>query len=377
MLSLYIHIPFCRKVCGYCDFFRSADHRAMERVLEVMLDEIEQRCGDSEEPFFDKRLKSIYFGGGTPSLLSCVQLARFMERIDHFFDLSMLEETTLEANPDDLNLEYLRGLRELGFNRLSLGVQSFDDELLQFMGRRHSAADAVNAIESARRVGFDNIAIDLIYGVDGFGHRLRSTLQRANECDVEHIAAYHLTIEPGTRFGKMVERGAMRVVDESVSESEFIMVREALVKGGFEHYEVSNFAQLGRRSIHNSNYWSGEDYIGIGAGAHSFVNGVRRWAVESLVGYISGGEQRYGSERLTLEQRRNEMVMLSLRRVEGLELGRFESMFGVGEVGRLMEDAERFLRVGDLVVDGDRIKIPAERFLLSDMIIEALFSLGE
>lgn len=348
----------------------------MDQTVLSMMDEIV-----SERDFMSTRsLSSIYFGGGTPSLLSSQQVAAFMDRIGEVFDVSGVEEVTFEANPDDLSLEYLEGLRRAGVDRLSIGVQSFDDEALKFMNRRHTAAQAEEAIERARAVGFDNIAIDLIFGVDGFGgETLVRSLRRAVEIGVEHIAAYHLTIEPNTLFARRVERGEFREVAESVSEREFDVVRRALTEGGFEHYEISNYAREGRRSCHNSAYWSGAEYLGVGAGAHSFGRGVRRWSGGSLDLYINGASDgsRYEMERPTALERRNEVVMTSLRRVEGVDLGEFGVNFGAESCERLLQDSRKLIESGDLILSGQMLKIPSERFLRSDMVIEQLFELDD
>ncbi len=371
MASIYLHIPFCRRLCGYCDFFKSVHLGRMDETLRAMISEIE-----SEREFMStRRLSTIYFGGGTPSLLSSRQVGDFMECIARHYDVSGVEEVTFEANPDDLNLAYLKELRSVGVNRLSIGVQSFDDRVLRFMNRRHSAQDAIRVVEQAREVGFDNVAIDLIFGVSGFGEEvLQSSLQQAVELAVEHVAAYHLTIESGTMFARRVARGEFSVASEEQSEREFEMVRELLVGGGYEHYEVSNYAREGRRSRHNSAYWRGEEYLGIGAGAHSFSGSTRRWGRESLDEWLSGGDNRYESEALTRVERRNETIMTSLRCCEGLDLGVFAAQFGEGERDRVLKDARLSLELGDLILENGRLRVPTERFLCSDIVIEQLFS---
>ncbi|MFI3306376.1 MAG: radical SAM family heme chaperone HemW [Rikenellaceae bacterium] len=371
MSSIYLHIPFCRRLCGYCDFFKSVHCDRLDEVVAAMLEEI---VGEREF-LSSTKLSTIYFGGGTPSLLSVGQVEAFMERIASVYDLSELSEVTFEANPDDLTVEYLLGLRRAGIDRLSIGVQSFDDVELRFMNRRHSASQAVEAIENARSVGFDNIAIDLIFGVDGFGAEvLDRSLARALELDVEHIAAYHLTIEPGTAFARRVERGEFSAVDEDISEKEFDLVRRRLVDGGYEHYEISNYARAGCRSQHNSAYWRGEEYLGIGAGAHSFAGGVRRWGRESIDEWLSPlSEGRYECEELTFDNRRNEMIMTSLRCCEGLDLRRFSKLFGENELVRVKNDAKLAMQQGYLIIDNSSLRIPTEHFLRSDIVIESLF----
>ncbi len=371
MSSLYLHIPFCRRLCGYCDFFKSIKSEKMGEVVDMMMVELEQQ----RDFLSDQQLSTIYFGGGTPSLLAPTQVAAFLSRIDSIYNTSGVCEITLEANPDDLTRDYLRELRATGVNRLSIGVQSFDDDLLKFMNRRHSAEQAIRAIDDARAVGFDNIAIDLIFGVDGFGGEiLKRSIDKAIALDIEHIAAYHLTIEPGTLFARRVARGEFAAVAEEVSECEFDLVHEEFVKAGYEHYEISNYARRGARSKHNSAYWSGAEYLGIGPGAHSFARGVRRWACDSIEGYLSlEGEWRYESERLSREERRNEVVMTSLRCCEGLDIKNFELEYGVEELDRLLSDGANSLMVGDLILEDGRLYIPAVRFLRSDLVIEQLF----
>ncbi len=372
MALLYLHIPFCRSVCGYCDFFKSARVERMGDVVAAMMEELAE-----ERSFLSSTaLDTIYFGGGTPSLLSVGQVSTFLDQIAKYYDVSGVQEVTLEANPDDLTPEYLCALRSAGINRLSIGVQSFDDDLLRFMNRRHGAAQAVKAIGDARLAGFDNIAIDLIFGVEGYTSRsLDGSLQQAIDLGVEHIASYHLTIEPNTMFARRVARGEFRAVDEEVSESEYEQVRRGLTEAGYEHYEISNYARKGFRSLHNSSYWKGEEYLGIGAGAHSFARGVRRWSGGSLERYLQVGDGRYESEVLDRQQMRNEIVMTSLRRCEGLDLSSFEARFGAMEREGLLKASERFFESGDLIVEGEWLRIPPSRLLRSDMVIEELFVL--
>ncbi len=374
MSSIYLHIPFCRKVCGYCDFYKSANTKLMEPVLDAMMAEIvEQRSFLNNQT-----LSTIYFGGGTPSLLSPPQVGMFLQKISETYDVSGLTEVTLEANPDDLTSDYLRELRSVGVNRLSIGVQSFDDETLRFMNRRHDAKQALSAIEQARRAGFDNIAIDLIFGVSGFGgDKLKRSLEIVDDIKVEHIAAYHLTIEPNTLFARLLERGQFAIVEEEVSEREYEMVRVALMKSGYNQYEISNYALGGKESRHNSAYWSGDEYLGIGAGAHSFSGMTRRWSEGALERYLKGGAGRYEVEILNLEQRRNEVVMTSLRRAEGICLAEFERLFGDDAVKRLLGDSERSVEMGDLLLENGKLKIPTARFLRSDLIIEQLFNIDK
>ena len=277
-----------------------------------------------------------------------------------------------EANPDDLTPEYLAALRRAGVDRLSIGIQSFDDACLRLMNRRHDAAQAVQSVRSAQREGYENITVDLIFGVPGFGgDSLRRTLDTALGLNVQHISAYHLTIEPGTAFGRRAARGEFAPVDESVSEEEYALVHETLTGAGFEHYEVSNYARPGFRARHNASYWHGEKYLGIGPAAHSFDGGERHWNVDSVEGYLAGAAAE--AETLTDRDRFNEYVMTRLRTAEGIGLAEAEALFGPERTARMRHDAEPWIRAGTLVVSGGQMAVPAARMLVSDAVIEALF----
>ena len=264
---------------------------------------------DEQRDFLhDSHIRTIYFGGGTPSL---VAPARIQELIDHaarLWDCSHVEELTLEGNPDDVTKEYVEALRATSINRISLGVQSFDDAELRFMNRRHTAATAVEAVKRLQDAGIENITIDLIFGVDGFDE---SVLER--------------TIEEGTAFHRRMLRGQMQVVDEERSEREYALVHRRLTEAGYEHYEVSNYAREGFRSRHNSSYWHGAEYLGIGSGAHSFNGEVRRWCVQPVAEYA--GERRYEMEHLSELDHRNEYVMTALRCAEGIDLEQLEQRY--------------------------------------------------
>ena len=299
-------------------------------------------------------------------------MGELVERVGALFDCSAVEEFTVEANPDDITPEYAAGSRKIGVNRISLGVQSFNDEELKFMNRRHTARAAELAVKTLQDVGFDNITVDLIFGVDGFGEEvLRQSVERVIDLNVQHVSAYHLTIEPATAFGRKLAKGQMSEVAESQSEREYALVEEMLCRAGFEHYEVSNYARAGRRSKHNSSYWHQAEYLGIGPGAHSFNGVERHWSEQSLSEYVVRRE--YVSEILTEQDFRNECVMTSLRCAEGIDMDSFTQRFGARESVRLRNLAQRWVKSGDLIDDGDRIYIPTSRFLISDAVIESLF----
>lgn len=338
MPGLYIHIPFCVSRCHYCDFFTRTCLNLIPDYTDALIDEMRAQRAFIED------VSTIYFGGGTPSLLAPWQVARLIGAAGEVWDLSNPEEVTLEANPDDLGTEYLEVLAATPVDRLSIGIQSFDDGLLRFMNRRHTAAQAIEAVHHARAAGFDNLSIDLIYGTPGMTiGQWEQTLEQAIALRPEHISAYHLTLEPGTQFAGLTP------VDEAVSEQHYRLLCEKLRAGGYDHYEISNFALPGRRARHNSSYWSGRAYLGLGPSAHSYDGKrLRRWNAQSLDEYLQSVE--YQQETLSDDDLHNEFVMTRLRTTQGID------------------------RPGpDLVEHNGRWVIPEERWLVSDRIIAALF----
>ena len=368
MAGLYFHIPFCKRVCAYCDFYKSVDLRRMDPLLESMHRELDAR----REYLGGEPVRTRYFGGGTPSLCAPEAVAGLLDHAATLFDCTAAEETTLEANPDDLTPAYLAVLRRAGVNRLSVGIQSFDDACLKLMNRRHNAAQAVEAVRSAQREGYENITVDLIFGVPGFGNdTLRRSLDSALALGVQHISAYHLTVEPQTAFGRRMAQGRFSPVTEETSEEEFLTVHDTLTAAGFEHYEVSNYALPGFRARHNASYWHGTKYLGIGPAAHSFDGEERHWNASSVEKYIAGAPA--GKEVLTRRDRFNEYVMTALRTVEGIDLEEAAARFGAKRLARMQEEAAPFLRSGTLRIARGRMALPPEKFLISDAVIGALF----
>ena len=369
MATLYFHIPFCRRICTYCDFYKVGAVELLPQVVVAMHRELEERAST----LHSRHLTSIYFGGGTPSLLSAEDIERLISHARQLFDCSAVTEITLEANPDDLTEEYVASLKSTSINRLSLGIQSFDDRVLAFMNRRHTAAEAEAAVRRLRAAGYDNLSIDVIFGVGGFGTTLEESLRRATALDVEHISAYHLTVEERTRLGLMVRKGEYIPITDEESEAEFLAVHRVLGAAGYEHYEVSNFAKPGRRAQHNSAYWTGVEYLGIGPGAHSFTGDERRWCTSTAKQYAEG-DIRFEDESLTERDHLNEYVMTSLRRVEGIDLDYVEQRFGVAERRRIERAATEWLHRGIVAERGSSLAINVEHFLVSDAVIESLFA---
>lgn len=369
MAGIYIHIPFCRHICNYCDFHHSASLLRTDEMVSCLVEEIKRRANFLAP---DAKVDTIYFGGGTPSVLSPNQIGLLLDTCRQIWGADAgSKETTLEANPEDLTSDYLSALQAIGINRLSIGIQSFDDEHLRLMNRRHSGGQAIEAVRSAVAAGFHNITIDLIYGLPFMtNNQWQNNLDKALELGVDHISAYHLTIEPHTVFGKQGLKG----VDDSVSETHFRMLRKTLLGAGYEHYEVSNFAQPARRSIHNSNYWSGVPYLGVGPSAHSF-NGAdtRSWNPSSNKQYMEGAALQH--ETLTPRDHHNEMVMTRLRTSDGISLDSLpEDSLLLQEI---MHTAEKWIKQGKMVINtthtGRHLSILPQYFLISDSIIADFF----
>lgn len=369
MATLYLHIPFCKRICSYCDFYKVGAIELLPKVVSMMHREMEERADYIE----DKNLTSIYFGGGTPSLLKPQEIEALISRADSLFDLSGVTEITIEANPDDITDDYAAALRDTRINRLSLGIQSFDDRVLKFMNRRHTASEAERAVERLRKAGIDNISIDLIFGVAGFeGDHLGESLRRAVALDVEHISAYHLTIEERTRLGLLMRKGEYQPISDEESEAEFLRVHHSLIDAGYDHYEVSNFAKAGRYAQHNSAYWRGVEYLGIGAGAHSFSRDNRTWCISSAKEY-SEGVFRYEDEQLSCDDHLNEYIMVSLRTSRGIDLSHIAEHFGQQRREEIERQLQRWLDGGIMQRDGNKIFVLSEHFLISDAVIESLF----
>lgn len=372
MAGLYIHIPFCKQLCHYCDFYSCISLAKTGPMLEALLREMELQ----RDFLPSESLSTLYVGGGTPSVYTPRELGRLTARVRELWECSRLEESTVEVNPDDLSPAYLNGLREAGFNRLSIGIQSFIDRDLRLMNRRHPAAGAIKAVREAQQAGFDNISIDLIYGIPGMSDReWQENLEQALALDVAHLSAYHLTIEPRTVFGKRAAQGKFAPVDEETSQRQYLLLHRMLTAAGYEHYEISNFARPGRRSRHNSAYWTGVPYLGIGPSAHSYDGHRRRWSPPSLVRYLEELESGtlYEEETLTEEEQYDELVMVSLRRAEGVDAIELEQRFGTTKLRYFEETARRFVKAGILEHAENRYRLKPEEYLVSDSVIEELF----
>ena len=358
---LYLHIPFCKQACSYCNFHFSTNLKRRGEVVAAMQRELAVRRGELP----DGGVPTIYFGGGTPSLLEAAELDALFSTIvaEGYWDGRTEIEITLEANPDDLTPETAARLARSPVNRLSIGVQSFDEADLRFMNRAHDAQQALQVVDTVRTAGFDNLSIDLIYGAQTTSDETwQENLRITTELGVNHIAAYALTVEPRTALGHHVAAGKVPDTDDEKFARHFDLLIDHLTGAGFEHYEISNFARPGHRSRHNSGYWTGQPYLGVGPGAHSF-DGVnrRRWNVsnnatyvkawadiEAVEAFVAAENLLYEEERLTERDRYNEYVMTGLRRTEGIDLAELARRFGRDSADHFAREVEQHLTAGTL-----------------------------
>lgn len=344
--GLYIHVPFCISKCAYCSFYSIESVNLIPDYLSALQREIE---------FYGKYFHSfdtIYLGGGTPSLLSCEQLTSILSSIFKKYKVPADAEITLEANPGDISVEYLKELKKIGINRLNIGIQSFNDNLLKFLGRRHTAKEAIASIDAARQAGFDNLGIDLIYGVHGSGIKSwENTLQKAISFSPEHISCYQLSLDEKTPLYKTYIAGNFRRLTENQELKFFLTTSELLEDSGYSHYEVSNFARAEQfQSRHNKKYWHHVPYLGLGPGAHSFLDKRRWWNKSSVSDYIEdlieGKMPLDGSETLSLDQLQLEALFLGLRTKTGIDLKLYQDKYGLDLIAEKKQVIENLLEGG-------------------------------
>lgn len=375
MSGIYIHIPFCKRRCRYCDFYSTTLLHQADAYVEAACREMQRR----RDYLQGTQVQTLYIGGGTPSQLSPALLSRLITTAASVFQFSTLTELTIEANPDDITPQWVDGIRAAVMPfcqpRISMGVQTFDDDTLRLIGRRHDAQQAIHAVELLREYGIGEISIDLIYGLPGeTAERWQSDLQQAVSLHVPHLSAYHLTYEEGTPLWQMRNRGEVSEVSEDRSVSDFRLLRHTLLSAGYEHYEISNFALPGHHARHNSSYWSGAPYIGIGPGAHSYDGHSRQWNQPDLARYIAG-TSTLEEERLTPDERYDEYIMTRLRTSRGISLQEIESLFGQARRSYCLSRAQTYLLSHRLAETPDgRIALTEEGIFVSDGIIADLFA---
>ena len=374
MTGLYIHIPFCKSRCTYCAFYSTTAEQMKQAYVDAVCREMELRKAVYEKEGKDvgKTLATVYLGGGTPSQLSPTQLQQLFDTIARHYDVSDDAEITIECNPDDVTEAFAELLRALPVNRVSMGAQTFDDDRLQFIHRRHTSEQVTTAIQRLRKKGIHNISIDLMYGFpDETLEEWEYDIQQALALNVEHISAYALTYEEGTPLYRLQEEGKVKEIDEERSLAMYDRLIDRLQEAGYEHYEISNFARKGWRSRHNSSYWQLVPYIGIGAAAHSYDGRRRQWNIADINSYINHIQQGIvpaEGELLDKDSRYNDHVMLALRTCEGLDLSTLDS----DERSYCEETAKKFVLDGLLVKTDNHLRLSRKGLFVSDMIMSEL-----
>jgi oxygen-independent coproporphyrinogen-3 oxidase len=368
LAGIYIHIPFCRQACHYCNFHFATSLRYKNELIASLLKETVIR----KDYLAGETVDTIYFGGGTPSLLDADEISSILDLVGKMFRIAGDVEVTLEANPDDITTEKLMAWKASGINRLSIGIQSFYEEDLTWMNRAHNARQAIDSLELARKY-FDNITVDLIYGTPQLtDEKWKHNVERVIAMEIPHLSCYALTVEPKTPLQKMISSQKAEDIDPGRQSDQFLLLMDWMENAGYDHYEISNFARPGRRSRHNSSYWQGKRYLGLGPSAHSFDGHSRQWNISNNKIYIdslTNGLLSFEMEELTGTQQVNEYIMTSLRTMEGLSLDR------IGQPGRqtLLEIAGKYIQTGHLLVKEGNLVLSKEGKLLADGIAAALF----
>lgn len=372
MAGIYIHIPFCKQRCSYCAFYSTTLYNIRERYVDALCKEIAMR----KEYAGGAPIETIYLGGGTPSTLSMEQLKRICDTVYAAYQVSPAPEVTIECNPDDLTPDFLAQLKVLPFNRISMGVQSFNDTQLKRLGRRHDAAKARQAVANARTAGYSNISIDLIFAlpgstIDEWEHDLESAIALRPD----HLSAYNLTYEEGTPMHRALERGDFTELSEEDNITQFQILISRLKEAGYRHYEISNFALPGRESRHNSSYWNDTPYIGCGAAAHSYNGTSRQWNIADIQEYIKGienGNPVFEIEELTEEERYNDTILTRLRTAEGIPLEWMKKKFGKRLNDYMQSAAEKEIAFGNLKAENGHLSLSEKGIFISDAVIREL-----
>lgn len=377
MSALYIHIPFCKTRCNYCDFYKSTSCAKSAEYIEAL----EREMAFRKDFFQYDPIDTVFFGGGTPSLYSPEMLQRILNKADEVWGLNGVSEISVEVNPDDVTQDYLASLSHTSVNRISFGIQSFLDRDLRLMGRRHTSSQAVDAVKRAQDSGFSNISVDLIFGIPGMSLReWESNVFKAMLLGVRHISAYALTVDDESVFGRWVAEGRMNLESDDMLERQYLIAHQILTDGGFNHYEISNYA-LGEESrcAHNCAYWCGKSYLGLGPSAHSYDGTQRVYVVSDLEKYLQGAgtDTIYGREILSKTDKYNEFVMTALRTCCGVRRDIMTEKFGFESLLYFEYAAEKFIRNGLIVRDGNEYRIPPEKFFISNSIISDLFYVEE
>ena len=374
MLSIYIHIPYCKKACYYCDFHFSAYLKNKDSFLKALQWEIVS----ASEQFKNSRVQTIYFGGGTPSVLSYEEITSLFDILYKHYQINTDVEISFEANPDDLTPEYLKQLKSTPVNRLSIGVQSLNPEILTFLNRRHNQNQAIECIQLAQDKGFENLTVDMIYGIPGLKiSDIEDFLNFTFLCNIPHLSAYHLGIEEKTVFYRFLQQKKIHPIDEDESLKQFSFITGLLQENGFEHYEISNFCKNQQYSRHNLSYWQQKEYIGFGPSAHSYFNGKRYWNIRNNKKYIDNillgnYHLNYEEEQIDSLTKFNDYLITSLRTKWGLDLVYTEKTFGNSVSKYLLENCQKFFQSGHLFQKGNSVMLTQKGMFISDYIFTDL-----
>jgi oxygen-independent coproporphyrinogen-3 oxidase len=372
MAGIYIHIPFCRKACHYCNFHFSTTHHQIQPMMAAI-----EKEALLQRNYLNENIETLYLGGGTPSILSIEDLQKLMATIRREYNIEPTAEVTIETNPDDFQEEKLIAWKQLGINRLSIGIQSFFDADLQWMNRAHTSRQAEQCISMAKVAGFDNITIDLIYGTPTLSDEAwKENVDKALSLGIDHISCYALTVEPKTGLDKMIQQKKIAAIDPDKQARHFSLLMQWLSDAGFEHYEISNFSKPGKRSKHNSNYWNAVNYLGLGPSAHSFNGGSRQWNIANNALYIQSlakDQLPFEIEILTPMQQLNEYIMTSLRTMEGLSLEKVKNNWGEVELDQIIQIAQKPIKQGYMIQQENKLILTNEGRLMADGIASDLF----
>lgn len=372
MAGIYIHFPFCVKRCYYCDFYSTTSLKYIDSYLKALLKEVHLR----KDYLSNQAIETIYFGGGTPSVLKVQDIERVLKELKNNYSISKSVEITIEINPDDNYTGYFKNLYSIGINRLSIGAQSFDDKFLELMNRRHKVEQVYKCIENATEAGIKNIGIDLLYGLPGMNLDLwNSTLEKAFNLPIKHLSAYHITYEKGTVFYDLLKQGKLFITDEEDSWLQYKMLHELADKYNFDHYEISNFSKKGYHSQHNSNYWNGAYYLGLGPSAHSYNGSCRQWNFADLRKYINSIEANkppFDSEQLTLKDKANDYILTKLRTKPGLDLDVFKNLFNDENYKLIMKGIKKYVTSEHADIRDNTIYLTLKGWFISDKIISDL-----
>jgi len=376
MSGIYIHIPFCKHKCHYCNFFSSVSIKKKDELLEALLFEIELQ----KDYLHGETIKTIYIGGGTPSLLKKEDILNIYNEISRNFNIDDQLEFTLEANPDDLNREKLTEMRDTPLNRLSIGVQSFFDEDLQYLNRMHNAKQSKEVIIDALNVGYENLSVDLIYGIPGQSRlRWKNNVEILTEMKIPHISAYSLTVEPGTIFENRISKKKITPPDENLSLSHFRDLMKIMNENEYIHYEISNFSKEGFFSKHNSNYWFNKKYLGLGPSAHSYNGNERQWNVSNISSYIEKIKNKIipcEKETLSAKEKFNEYLMVSLRTIQGCDLNYIDKNFGTDMYLHCVKHIKPYCEAGQIKMENKRLYLTEKGKLFADKIAAEIFIVG-